>query len=319
MTINKEKYINLCKTEKTIPIFSQVFWLNAVAGPNNWDVVIVENKNHEIIGAMPYVWKKKYGFKILTMPKLTQTLGPWLKYPENQKNHSRLSFEKKIMTQLIEQLPKFNYFTQNLHYSITNWLPFYWKGFQQTTLYTYIIKDLTDLDIVFNRFDYSKIKNIKRAEEIVTVKTDMSSKEFYKNHKYTLKKQNKMISYSYNLFDKIYNTTHKNKQSKIFYAIDKKHNLHSAIFVIWDNIEAYDLISTIDPDYKNSGATSLLIKTAIEYISKIVTKFNFEGSMIEGVEQSFRKFGAIQKPYFKITKTNSKLIKLGLCLKNILK
>ena len=319
MTTNKKKYINLCKTEKTIPIFSQAFWLNAVVESNNWDVAIVENNDHKIIGAMPYIWKKKYGFKILTMPKLTQTLGPWLRYPENQKYCSKLSFEKKIMAQLIEQLPKFNYFTQNFHYSITNWLPFYWKKFQQTTQYTYIIEDLTNLGVVLGRFDHSKTKNIKRAEQIITVKTDMLPREFYENHKHTLKKQNKMISYSYDLFDKIYNATHENKQSKIFYAIDKKNNLHSAIFVIWDNTEAYDLISTIDPDYRNSGATSLLIKTAIEYTSKIVTKFNFEGSMIEEVEKSFRRFGAIQKPYFNITKASHILLKIGTCLKDILK
>lgn len=46
--------------------------------------------------------------------------------------------------------------------------------------------------------------------------------------------------------------------------------------------------------------------------------FDFEGSMIESIEKYFRSFGAIQKPYFNITKTNSRILKLKNCLKEIL-
>lgn len=41
------------------------------------------------------------------------------------------------MNYFIDNLPKFDYFNMNFHYSITNWLPFYWRGFKQTTRYTY--------------------------------------------------------------------------------------------------------------------------------------------------------------------------------------
>ena len=57
------------------------------------------------------------------------------------------------------------------------------------------------------------------------------------------------------------------------------------------------MISTIDPDYRNSGASSLLIYEIINFLRDKVRKFDFEGSMIESVENSFRKFGAIQKAY----------------------
>ena len=44
----------------------------------------------------------------------------------------------------------------------------------------------------------------------------------------------------------------------------------------------------------------------IEFLSDKVPGYDFEGSMIEGVEESFRHFGATQTPYFSIHKTYTK-------------
>ncbi|SVD38205.1 uncharacterized protein METZ01_LOCUS391059, partial [marine metagenome] len=147
---NKQKYYIFCETEENIPIFSQAWWLDAVCG-TNWDVVLVENHG-DIIASMPYHMKKKTGFNIITMPKLTQNMGPYIKYLDNQKYEKRLAFEKKVMFQLIDSLPKFDKFSQNFNYNITNWQPFYWKGFQQTTRYTYVISNTDSLDTIVSAF-----------------------------------------------------------------------------------------------------------------------------------------------------------------------
>jgi len=121
------------------------------------------------------------------------------------------------------------------------------------------------------------------------------------------------------LFKKIHDSAYENNSGRTIAAYDKDGNLHCALFVIWDEMSAYDLISTIDPKYRNIGAASLLIKEIIAYVSTFVNKFDFEGSMIEPVERSFRQFGAVQTPYFSISKTNSKLIKTYRFLQEIRK
>lgn len=60
---------------------------------------------------------------------------------------------------------------------------------------------------------------------------------------------------------------------------------------------------------------SLLIREIIKYLSSKTRKFDFEGSMIEPVEQSFRRFGAIQERYFRTSKVNSRLLSLYRALK----
>ncbi len=313
---NKEKYRVFCKTEKNIPIYSKDWWLDALCGEKNWDVVLSE-KNNETIASLPFLVTSRKGFKLLGMPGLNQSLGPYIKYPDGQSYDKKLSYEKKVMTELIVKLPKFDIFSQSFHYNVTNWLPFYWKGFSQTTKYTYVIEDLRNTEEVYNRFDRAKKKNIKKASKLVSIKYDLSAEEFYKNHKMTLAKQGQSIEYSFNCFQKLYNACYENNAGKTIYAIDSNNVMHAALFVVWDSESAYDLISTIDPDTRNSGAASLLIYEMIKFTSSFVKKFDFEGSMIESVENSFRQFGAIQKPYFKISRTDSKLIKTGRLLKEI--
>ena len=306
---NKEIYRNFCKIEKGIPIFSKDWWLDAVCGEDNWDVILFE-KGGEIWASWPFYLVKKVIFKIVTMPKLTQTLGIYIKYPEKQKYCNKLSWEKEVISELIKRFPKVDYFYQHFHYNFKNWLPFYWSGFKQTTRYTYVIESLDDLDKVFAEFSHAKQKNIKKAEKIVNVKFDLNAIDFYENHKMTLAKQNQKISYKYDLFKSIYDSAYQHNSGKTIYAIDKNNNIHAALFFIWDENSAYDLISTIDPDFRESGAATLLIKEIIKFVSDKTKKFDFEGSMIENVENSFRQFGAIQTPYFAISKTNSKILKL---------
>jgi len=315
---NKNIYRELCATESTIPVFSRDWWLDAVCdGADNWDVALVENGG-EVMATMPYYVKHKYGFTLLTQPPLTQTLGPWIR-PSSAKHAKALGQQKHLMYGLIEQLPKCDLFMQNWHYSITNWLPFYWKGFSQTTRYTYVIEDLSDLDKVFSGFEHSKRKNIKKSEKIINIVFDITADQFYDNHQMTLLKQNSKISYSKDLFKRIYKAGYQNDSARTIAAYDQYGNLHAALFVIWDNQSAYDLISTIDPDYRNYGAASLLIREIIKFVSVRTNKFDFEGSMIEQVERSFRQFGAIQKPYFFISKTSSRLLRVRDAMKQIVR
>jgi hypothetical protein len=300
---NKKKFRTLCSKEISIPIFIQAWWLDAVCGKDNWDVVIAE-KGGVIQAAIPY-YMPKPGF--IMMPPLTQSMGVWYR-PIDGKADKQLSREKELANTLIDALPSFQYFAQNFHYSIGNWQPFYWRGFKQTTRYTYIIPDISDLEAVVTNFSHAKRKNLKKAEQKVNINFDLDKESFYNNHAMTLGKQGAKIQYSRDLFYRIYDSAYENNSGRTIYATDSNNNLHSALFVVWDSMSAYDLISTIDPDFRNSGSATLLIREMIKYVSQYVRVFDFEGSMIEPVANSFRQFGTIAMPYFSIWKGNRSLM-----------
>jgi len=215
-SINKEKYHHFCQQEKNLPLFSHDWWLDTICGEENWDLALVE-RDGEIIATFPYCFRKQFYYKFIHMPVLTQIMGPYIKYPENLKNEKRVSFDKKILDELIENLPDFGLFIQYFHHSVTNWLPFYWQGFKQSTRYTYIVEDLSDLSAVYSKFGHAKRKNIKKAEKLISVKYDLPAKDFYTNHEMTLKKQNKKIIYNLPLFEKIYSMCYHKNCGKTIY------------------------------------------------------------------------------------------------------
>lgn len=312
----KIKYREFCSTSN-ISVFGMDWWMDSVCGKDNWDVAIVID-NDEIVASLPFFIQKKFGFKLITMPVFSMISGLYINYPLLTSEDKRISFENKVLTSLIEQLPDVSSYLQSFNYTYSNHLSFYWKGYNLSSRYTYVIENLDDIDLVFNNFDRSKKKNIRKSGEIVNVEFDLSAKEFYENHKFTLSKQNKVISYDFNTFEKIYNSAYANNSGKTIYAIDSSGNIHAALFVVWDEYSAYNLISTIDPDFRKSGANSLLVFEIIKYVSSKTKTFNFAGSMIESVEKSIRKFGGIQKQYYELYKYNSIVYPIVKGIKDIL-
>ena len=60
----------------------------------------------------------------------------------------------------------------NFSPALTNWLPFYWAGFQASVHYTYRIEDLSDLDRVQSDFQEHVRRGIRKAESLVQVDRD---------------------------------------------------------------------------------------------------------------------------------------------------
>ena len=102
----------------------------------------------------------------------------------------------------------------------------------------------------------------------------------------------------------------------IFLAYDTKGRFHAGDYVLHDNRSSYLLMAGSDPNLRSSGAHALATWESIKFAANTSKVFDFEGSMSEPIERYFRSFGAVQKPYFKIEKYNSLLVKAGYCIKN---
>jgi len=305
---NKEKYRILCKNEPSIPIFSKDWWLDSVAG-DEWDVVLVE-KGDQILASMPYVKKTRYGLMVLSHPPLTQNLGPWMR-SSTAKYARRLSQEKDLLQQLFKQLPEFAHFQQNWHCSRTNWLPLYWLSYEQTTRYTYRIEDLSSVDQIWGGLEANIRTDIRKASnrEGVKVRTDLDLEVFLTLNEKVFARQNMALPYTKDFVRRLDEAAAQNQARKIFIAEDEQGRHHAGVYLIWDENTAYYLMGGGDPDLRNSGATSLCMWEAIQFAATVTKSFDFEGSMLEPVERFFRAFGAVQTPYFTVSKTNSKLIK----------
>lgn len=283
-------------------------WLNMVSG-ENWDVVL-EEKNGEVTGVLPFVFRKKWGLTFFDQPPLTPYGGVWIKYPEGQKYATRLSYEKEIYTSLLDKLPRFHSYVQKFYPGFTNWLPWYWKGYKQTTAYTYIIEDLTDHPRIFSDFKENIRREIRKAEKNITIHNAVNGEQLYTHKVKTYKASGQFLNIPLEYVNKIIDFASRNKCGELLEARDEHNLVHASALFVWDSKTTYYLFGASDPENKNSGAMSLLMWEAIKRSSHHSVQFNFEGSMIEEVERFFRGFGAKQVPYFIIRKTDSKILKV---------
>ncbi len=302
MNDNKKKYIKLCD-ENNIPLFSQYYWLDAVCGEENWNVIIIEI-NGNIIASLPYYLNRiEAGFEIRKAP-LTQNNGVYFYYPNGIKYDRKIAFEHKVLDMIIDEIEKLEIvsYRQYFHYSFENWLPFYWMGYTQSTRYTYVIEDTSNLETIYREFNGNIRKHIKKAKKIVKVYYDLNYKEFYDLNMKTYERQDFEIPYSFELFEKLYKNLEKHDCVKILYAKDKDNKIHSSALFAYDNTSVYYLMSGSDEKYRSSQSLTLLIYEGIKIANQLGKKFDFEGSMKKNIEKFFRQFGAVQKPYFDIRK-----------------
>ncbi len=284
------------------PVFLQPWWLEAVA-PGRWDYAVVM-RGEEVAAAMPYVFKKWLGWMYFEVPEKTPFLGPWLRYSTAKYAH-QLSDQTNLLGELIDSLPKLGGFNLAFHPEIKNWLPFFWRGFQQTTSYTYQIKDTANLETVWKETTESIRTDVRKARKLLLVEESNDFIQIIHLHKKTLQRQGRAFEHSDAEMLALHEACCRHNCSKILLARGADGQLHAGAYFIWDSKTVYYYTSGADPALRNSGAGSLLVWHGIELASKLGLAFDFEGSMHEPIERFFRSFGARQVPYFVISKTSS--------------
>ena len=213
------------------------------------------------------------------------------------------------MTALIANLPTVDYFSQNFNRSITNWLPFYWKGFVQTTRYSYVIEN-TSLKELEDNFDTDIRRRKRKAENLgVSVYESDDVRKFYELNVKTLNRKNIKISYDCDFLKKLYDTCKSRNAVRMYFA-KYQNEVIAANFLVYDDNTVYYIMGGIDPDKKDLGGMDIIQFESIMFAIENGKNFDFEGSMVESIEKYFRSFGAVQKTFFTITKVDSILLRI---------
>ena len=307
---SQQGYRSLCEREPSIPLFSQAWWLDAVAGPAFWDAVLAL-RGKEVVGALPYVRKRRWGMTLLTQPKLTQTLGPWVRLTQDK--CTKAPRVEDVLGALADGLPEFAAYRQNWDVARTNWLPFCWRGFEQTTRYTYVLPDICDPDAVWQGVKKDIRGNVRKASNRFGVQVRFSDDigELLPVLRKTFDRQGKQFPFAEEFLYRIDRAASKQGKRAIVLGEDGEGWLHAGTYIVWEGNTAYQLLNGYDPELRQSGAGSLCVWTAIQKAAEHVSRYDFEGSMIEPVERFFRAFGAIQTPYFQVQRIDSRVLRLA--------
>ena len=310
--LKKIQYKEFCEAQTDLPLFVQPWYLDAVVGPNGWNVALVERQK-KVIASLPYVYSQQGRFKGLAHPPLIPRMGPFLiqEFRAYERQH-------KYLFHLIGQLPDFSYFRQDFHPGITNWLPFYWNGFQQTTHYSYQVDLTRSMEAIYNSMspDY-RLNKISNARRYVRTVFNRTIHDFYTL--YTADRRSKNLQViPFDQLERLYTALSEHKTCKLFSTVDGLHQLQSACLLVWDQHAAYVLLHTLNPDTSYPDAIIVALWETMHYSRNTLKLpvFDLLSGMNKEDEQLYRGFGTLQVPYFSIKKVNSRWLRLQQAWKN---
>ena len=259
-------------TEYANSVFEQPWWMEAVA-PGKWKEVFVKDEE-QIIAR----WSFCQNNNAIYMPGLTQTAGPWIE-KISPIFREQAEHDKKCIYELLDQMPGKTSICLALNPDLQYFLPFVWRGFQVIPRVSYQIQDLTDLEQIYKGFSKNIRRDIKAAEKKLHISDEPSVEILMEIMRKTFAEQKRKYPVPEEIIERV----------------------AAAVFVYDKNV-CYYLIGGKDSSYKNSNAPTLLIWEGIKLASKVSSKFDFEGSMIEGIEGFFKRFGGIPVIYYEISR-----------------
>ncbi|MBL7816253.1 MAG: peptidoglycan bridge formation glycyltransferase FemA/FemB family protein [Saprospiraceae bacterium] len=303
MTQDKKAYIEFCQSEQNIPLFMKSDWLDAVCTEGvDWDVVLSKNKGGDIVCILVFLIKKKWGLTFLTEPPLSPYCGIWFRDTKGQTSHEQYHFIKSHISSLIHQLPRFHFAHFRFSTLLTDWQPFYWAGFKQTTAYTYRL-DLTQTRPLFSQFNQNTQRNIAKAKKHYVVNTEGSFKHFLTINRLVFERQSKQYPIAGSVWQQVEALLSRHNQRRILFAQNTEGVIDAAVYIVYDGQTAYYLAGGSTDKGRQLGAMHLLLSEAIDEAQRLgCTVFDFEGSMLKGVESFFRGFNGVLTPYFKVWK-----------------
>jgi GNAT acetyltransferase-like protein len=273
-------------------VFCRSWWFSAIGDVR----VLACFSAKQIIAGIPLYFERRFSLPVCTMPKLTRTWGILMR-PLEGKAVVAAARETKILRAFAVELSRYRFFFQAFHPSLSNWLPFYWSGFRQTTRFTYVLDDLTDMSRIWHGMSDSARGQIRRAQKAGLRVVPCGIEEVYRCECQSFLRQGKRPSESESFLRRIYDSAKENNSGACFAVVDREGTAYAARLLVWDRHRAYNLVCGADSELRNSGANSLGIWDAIQFVAERSRAFDFAGSVVEGIERFNRNFGATQVPY----------------------
>ena len=309
---NKQKYRQYCKENSQLPIFFYDWYLDAVCGPDHWEVALVINQNQDFLGIWPYVVQPLIGgMKTSRQPTLAPFLGIWLFYPPDlSSTRSRMRFENKVVANLVQQIPNFIYLKHNFTPAFDNWLPLYWEGFRQSSHYTYQLSLHHSIEEIEQKISRNKRRQIRKAKLHYSIIESDDLEALYQLNRQAFHKKNRRQPYAFETLQRLDKALLKHGSRKILLSHDQQNKVHAGAYLVHHQQKVYYLLGGTD----TSAAyypMSLVFWEAIKWSKTCSSIFDFEGSMDKGIERVFRSFGGEPRPFHIISKTSNRFVDIA--------
>lgn len=279
---------NFFRNSKGATLFHQKWYLDIC---NVKKALCIREKN-ELVAFMPLY--NYSGLKLFQDTRCVPYSGPVLKKYSNERKMQVLhrKYLKIIIETLKELYSEISFSLSTDHTDIVTYIQY---GFIPEVRYTYCISLNETNESIISCFSKARKYEYKRSniEQIQYMR--MSDTSYFDEFLFWCPSEKEV---------------HIEKMRRLllrgnacaFYAVDIVDGIVGGLFLAWDSKVAYSLYTFSKRNLKNySVTTRLYIETILYAKNKLGCEiFDFEGSVLPGVEQYFQTFGGQQKIYFNL-------------------
>jgi hypothetical protein len=297
----KEKYIAFLK-DNYVPIFYRNEYLDVVCDVQ-WDVVLYEEEE-QIKGAYIYMLKHKFLLKYIIQPQLCPYTGPLF---FNTKDSN------KAYSYLLESLPSHHLIIQDYFHDISIVDEFKHTQFKK---HTYVINADVDVDDLWKNQSSTHRRIIRKAERELRHEVEESIDVFLEFVSNTFQKRSKEVPSDPTILKQLDKVLADLGQRKIVKCTNIKNEVVAMGYFMKDEKWTYNIASGVVESYKHYGM-NLILWNEIKASLSEGKCFDFEGSMIPGVDEFFKRYKGKKSLYQSRNKSSNKFIDLLVKIKKM--
>ncbi|WP_020539070.1 GNAT family N-acetyltransferase [Lewinella cohaerens] len=302
---NNQKYRDYCNTYASdIPLFHQPWWLDAVAGEDQWQGLVSDSIFQGKASILPICLTKKWGFSKIHKPLLTTYQGPmWAGYAQLSPSE-QIKMVHKTWPELIERVPSVSSFRHTLFPDFQYAFPFHEAGFQVNVRYTYTIDLNQPIELIYDNFRRDVKRKIKHQWGAYQIVESGDLGLFFPLMEKVYQRQNRRPPFTYVFLNHLFSKGLQKEQTKLFLLQNSAQKKLGGVLLFFDHQRVYLLASGLNEEGRKIGAFHHLVWYALKYFSGSRSVFDFCGSMIPNVADSNRSFGGVVAGYLELRKEN---------------
>ena len=291
-------------------VFQTTWWYRA------WGfepvVQILRGKDQKIEAGICYAVGWRFGSRAIVRPPCTAGNGPVFRPAGGQGRYKELTYSKQMTLLAIHSLPKLGFYDLRLRPADRDLMPYLWNGFETYIGYTYVIP-ATEKDNWAEGAAKSTRKELRRAarevvEQAYRIEENPKAREMLPLVQDTVVARQFRFPHLETKFAAWWQAILTQSMGCGFLLRDRDGIPMAADILIWDQHTAYSVLGGIRADLRNdSRVGTILLERMIREAHGRGLDFDFEGSVIPGVERFMRSFGGELRPMCRVVKIRSPL------------
>ena len=284
----------------------------ATAIRSDWQAMIVKDDSGWL-AVMPFCVNRKWRYTYVPQPPFAQFWGVYFAPFSALSTYRKLSLKGQILKLIVDYLNQFHLVIQNFSPEFEYPLPFYWGGYNLHTRYTFRVRlEQAEKDL-FAQLEPSLRRQVRKADRReIHLRTSQSASALLQLLSINSQQGKDLTANNPDareILQKICDYLFRSGNGEIIEAYTPDNQLCAAALLGFFQGKSYYLMGAFDPAHQASGAMTRTLWEGIRRAKMSGSSlFDFEGSMIPGIEHFFRKFGAHPVPYLQIHKNQLPLI-----------